>query len=747
MADDIDAQIDSLIEVQSPDPADLQRAPVIDRWKIGRHDDVGTLFVTGVVAGRKGFADGDKIVTSAIREVGINRHWVRTRNTLYSLGWPSSAWPPFLEVAACADWITAHEIAIDRTNVVSRRGAVAVGALAAGHPDNDWSSRREICTATALELSNAGRSWVADAWLLLAVDLADGKARAFAEAVFSNAESLTADRKLSAAERQAIEGWTTLAGSTDDGVREFGDLSDPIALAHEIKVVGDVPPRSDRAFWDAFNARNQPAAPSGRDGVDLVLPYAVAAAASYPDALNLAVNAAAPLVVDAPAPLAGLYRKLVALDASASRREAADIVAEFHADLRDHINELGDDRLTAEFEQAIDPALRMLLAADVDDVKSTLEAAMLVNYYAPVAVELGQVTSHAAQVICCAWLLMANRLTAVRQTIENPTTDPFMRAQQIATGMRDNLRAQNERFSPRLLAALAHDVAADEKPGIVVLSAIGGTTLTSAGKEAGAEFRKIVGRRLPLAAVLDVAGIRRALVGEFPYAEAQIDVVLGDLSGPYVRLRPTLLVGEPGGGKSRLARRLAETLGVGLHRFDAAGSSDNAFGGTPRRWSSGEHCVPLEAVRRFAIANPIVLIDEIDKAGRSRHNGSIVESLMPFLEAETSRNFPDPFIQTDCDLSHVSYILTANSDVDLPAPLRDRLRIVRLPRPTAEHLPAVCRSVVADLARESGSDVRWYPHLDADELWVVERLWAGGSLRRLREIVSRLLLKRSEMRH
>jgi hypothetical protein len=46
----------------------------------------------------------------------------------------------------------------------------------------------------------------------------------------------------------------------------------------------------------------------------------------------------------------------------------------------------------------------------------------------------------------------------------------------------------------------------------------------------------------------------------------------------------------------------------------------NTFGGTSRRWSSGEHCVPLEAVRRHCIANPLLLVDKIDKAGASRHN-------------------------------------------------------------------------------------------------------------------------------
>lgn len=301
-----------------------------------------------------------------------------------------------------------------------------------------------------------------------------------------------------------------------------------------------------------------------------------------------------------------------------------------------------------------------------------------------------------------------------------------------------------------LLAEVYVDPTIDDDPpprtptsGVVVLREVGGTSMSNTGKEVKAEFRKMLGKPLPLAPVGDLAAARRRLHAEFPHAAQQIDVLLSDLSGAeYVRFRPTLFVGEPGGGKSRLVRRLAEALGVALHRFDGAGSADNAFGGTPRRWASGEHSVPLEAVRRHVIANPVVLVDEIDKHGRSRHNGSLGEALMPFLEVETARSYPDPYVQSEVDLSHVSYLLTANKDEDLPPPLRDRLRIIRLPRPTIDHMPALARGIVADVAGERGGDPRWWPELDDVELAIAAELWAGGSVRKLRAIVERLLAAR-----
>jgi ATP-dependent Lon protease len=154
--------------------------------------------------------------------------------------------------------------------------------------------------------------------------------------------------------------------------------------------------------------------------------------------------------------------------------------------------------------------------------------------------------------------------------------------------------------------------------------------------------------------------------------------------------------------------------------------------------------VPLEAVRRLKIANPIVLVDELDKCGDSRHNGLLERALLPFPEPENARAYPDPYVQSDVDLSHVSYVLTANDAAALSGPLRDRLRIVPLPQPAIEHLPQLARAIVADVARERGGDARWFPSLDDGELAIAESLWRGGSVRRLRAIVKRVLARREQ---
>lgn len=131
---------------------------------------------------------------------------------------------------------------------------------------------------------------------------------------------------------------------------------------------------------------------------------------------------------------------------------------------------------------------------------------------------------------------------------------------------------------------------------VVVLKEVGNATV-SQGKDVAREFRRITGRPLPLPVVSALDAVRERLVAEFPYATAAVDQILeGLVEGQQMRLRPTVLLGPPGCGKSRFARRLAEELGAPYELIPCGGMSDSALGGTPRRWSSGEPSLPILAV-------------------------------------------------------------------------------------------------------------------------------------------------------
>jgi hypothetical protein len=256
-------------------------------------------------------------------------------------------------------------------------------------------------------------------------------------------------------------------------------------------------------------------------------------------------------------------------------------------------------------------------------------------------------------------------------------------------------------------------------------------------------LESVINTPLPLIKAPPLHEARKLLAYEFPYAIDVIDFALTDLVGrTSVHLRPLLLVGHAGSGKSRFARRLGDVLGVTVWRTDGAHPDGSTFGGTGRRWHSAEPCHPLLAIARGRIANPLILIDEIEKAATRSDYGRLWDSLLGFLEPETNCRYPDPALQTNLDLSEVSYIATANTLDALPSPIRDRFRIVRFPMPTAGDLDALLPAVLADLAKERGLDRNWVPPLDGIERDSVARSWSEGSVRRLRRVVEAILRHR-----
>jgi ATP-dependent Lon protease len=140
------------------------------------------------------------------------------------------------------------------------------------------------------------------------------------------------------------------------------------------------------------------------------------------------------------------------------------------------------------------------------------------------------------------------------------------------------------------------------------------------------------------------------------------------------------------------------------------------------------------------------ILDEIEKVGTSRHNGQAHDALLAFLERETASRFHDPYVQAPCDLSYVTWLMTANSLEGLSAPLRDRCRVILFPEPGREHLPNLSRQIISDILAEQGLDARWGTPLDEVETEAVAAAWPGGSLRKLRRLVEAVLMSR-DVRH
>lgn len=282
-----------------------------------------------------------------------------------------------------------------------------------------------------------------------------------------------------------------------------------------------------------------------------------------------------------------------------------------------------------------------------------------------------------------------------------------------------------------------------EGPWARVLNSPIAAPKTAATKGLWAACEKIMNADLPLRTVYnDPTG---TLVAEWPHAADVVRRLLSGISvGDVVKLRPTLLVGAPGTGKTSLLQAIAAMLDVPHFVFPCASSGDNSFGGTPARWHSSQLSTPGEAIRQHGVANPIVILDELEKAGRHYDNGSLVDALLPMLEAHTAREYYETALDAKIDLSHVSFVATANT-LSIPAPLRDRFDVVQMPDPGPQHIGPLARRIVDDIRRKRGLVPRMIPPVAPDEADLLKKAWRGGSLRQLSRIVEALVDNRDRL--
>lgn len=266
------------------------------------------------------------------------------------------------------------------------------------------------------------------------------------------------------------------------------------------------------------------------------------------------------------------------------------------------------------------------------------------------------------------------------------------------------------------------------------------------GRSIARGYEHIIGKPLPLVAVPDLAAVRARLAFEFPYALAMIDRLLADLIGrEHATFRPTLLIGPPGAGKSRFVARIAHHLGLGLWRVDATRDAGASLGGLDRRWATSEPAHPIMAVARTGTANPLMLIDELEKAATRADHGRLWDALLPMLEPETARTYQDPCFQAETDISRVSWLATANAVGNLPGPLLDRLRVLEMPAPRTADLEALVEPILAGIAADRGLDPAFITPLDGEAITLLRMSWRGGSVRRLIRLVEVLVTARETL--
>ncbi len=219
------------------------------------------------------------------------------------------------------------------------------------------------------------------------------------------------------------------------------------------------------------------------------------------------------------------------------------------------------------------------------------------------------------------------------------------------------------------------------------------------------------------AGVPDMAGLYEQLPN---FAEVLDDVkrhvALAQDCSDGLEVTPMLLLGVPGIGKTHFARQLAQLLGTGMNLVPMSSMTAGwLLSGSSSQWKGARPGKVFEALVEGEYANPVMVIDEIDKAAGDAQYDPL-GALYSLLEHDTAQSFTDEFAEVAIDASQVIWITTANDERSIPDPILNRMNVFEVPAPTPEQARSIARQLYQDIRASHDWGRLLEPEPEADVL-------------------------------
>lgn len=170
-----------------------------------------------------------------------------------------------------------------------------------------------------------------------------------------------------------------------------------------------------------------------------------------------------------------------------------------------------------------------------------------------------------------------------------------------------------------------------------------------------------------------------------------------------LEITPMLLLGPPGVGKTHFAREMAQLLGTGMGFVSMSSLTAGwVLSGSSSQWKGARPGKVFETLVDGQYANPVMVVDEIDKAG-GEHAYDPLGSLYSLLEHGTAHSFTDEFAEVPIDASQVIWVATANDARGIPDPILNRVNVFEIEMPS----PDAARRIAGKLYRSIRADHAW----------------------------------------